>query len=85
MLYEQKLSGSIINWPNPLHKKTAVIAIPPDVPAIKEILARNECTCKQGANCYEVVNKFGDAIELPYTATLQDWEEAAVQLKAHRG
>lgn len=85
MLYEQKLSGPVILWPNPAHKKIAVIAIPPQVDEIQQALTDNECTAKQGHNCYEVVNKYGDVIELPYGCSIEDWQLAAKQLKEHRG
>lgn len=85
MLYEQKITGPIIAWPNPAHRKTAAIAIPPQVPEILAALAENECTAKQGADCYEVVNKYGDAIELPYGCSVEDWQQASKQLKEYRG
>lgn len=85
MLYEQKLTGTVIPWPNAAHRKTAGIAIPPQVDEIAKALSDNECTAKQGNNCYEVVNKYGDAIELPYGCAIQEWVDAAKQLKDHRG
>lgn len=85
MLYEQKNTGPVILWPNPAHKRVSGIAIPPQVPEILAALAENECTAKQGADCYEVVNKHGDAIELPYGSSVVDWQQAAKQLKDHRG
>lgn len=81
MLYEQKLSGAVILWPGGKPKDKPA---PPAEPRILELLARCECTVIMGLNCYEIVNKHGDALELPFDgASFDEWVTAVEQVANH--
>lgn len=78
------LSGKVpVVWPGKKPPGRAEISCPPQVPEILAALAQNFCTCNRGDNCHEIINKKGDVIELPYSATVQDWIDAVRQLGSH--
>lgn len=80
MLYEQKLTGSVIMWPGGKPKDGPA---PPAQPEIVAMLAARECIVKMGFNCYEIVNKRGDALEFPYNGTLIEWHNAIEQVAGY--
>lgn len=59
------------------------VACPPHVPEILASLVQNYCTAQLGDNCYVIVNKKGDAIELLYGVPVQDWLDAIRQLGSY--
>lgn len=90
MIYEQKLSGSAILWP-PGKPKDRLEA--PVEPAILALLTHHECICLMahdgtpdeiGFNCYEIINKHGDALHLRFGALLSDWKAAIEQVAGYR-
>lgn len=76
MLYEQKLSGPVVNWPQ--RPKDAVQV--PAEPQIRQWLENYKCTCRVGHNCYEIVNEKGDALELPFGVAIGGWLIAIKQV-----
>lgn len=90
MILEQKLSGPSILWPRGKPKDAPA---PPVEPAIVELLRAHECTCimahdgtadEVGFNCYEIINKHGDALQLRFGASTADWRVAVLQVASHR-
>lgn len=74
-----------VRWPV---RPKDTIGIPTN-PRIQATLQKWECTAKvvtgeKGQGAYDVINKHGDAIELPFGAPEADWEDAAEQLAKHR-
>lgn len=67
-------------WPLGKPAGRTQIACPPDVAEIRAALTERECTCQRGDNCFEIINKKGDAIEIQYGAPLQDWLDAVRQV-----
>lgn len=70
-----------IRWPV---RPRDVVGLPQN-PRIVAALAKWKCTAKVIHNGYDVINEFGDAIELPFGATEEDWESAAEVVSKHRG
>lgn len=56
----------------------------PQNPRIVAALAKWECTSRVIHNGYDVINKFGDAIEIPFGSTEETWEEAAETVGRYR-
>lgn len=71
-----------IFWPGGRRPKDAV-GIPEQLRIIAA-LARWKCTAKVIHNAYDIVNEHGDAIEIPFGASIEDWETAAEQVSKHR-
>jgi hypothetical protein len=59
------------------------IAAIPNSPEIISLLTQNYCTSVKGDNCYEVVNKKGDVIQLPFGSALEDWTAAVHQVASY--
>lgn len=80
MLYEQKMSGPVINWPvRPKDRPD-----PSTNPEIGVHMRKWECTAVFAMDHYELINKHGDAIEMSVTAPASDWAEACKQLGEFR-
>lgn len=71
-----------IHWPGGRPKDQVGV---PTNPRILVALAKWKCTARVIHNGYDVINQFGDAIELPFAASIEDWEQAAEQVGKHRG
>lgn len=72
---------SNVAWPA---RPRDAVGIPQNIRIIAA-LEKWKCTAKVIHNGYDVINEFGDAIELPFGATEEDWESAAEVVSKHRG
>lgn len=81
MLYEQRMTGPVINWPR---GKPPDRPNPGTNPEIAAVLTKWECRIEWASTHYELINKHGDAIEMSVTAGLGDWTDACQQLGQHR-
>lgn len=81
MLYEQRMTGSVINWPGGKPKDRPN---PGTNPEIATHLQKWDCRIEWASDHYELINKHGDAIEMSVTAGLGDWADAIEQLGRHR-
>lgn len=70
-----------INWPAGRPKDTVGV---PQNPRIVEALKRWECTARVIHNAYDVINKYGDAIEIPFGASEELWEQACETVSKYR-
>lgn len=73
MIFEDRARGTRINWPGA--KPPDEVQLPTE-PAIVRLLEEHKCTVKLTHNAFELVNDRGDAMDIPYSATLAEWEEA---------
>jgi hypothetical protein len=55
------------------------VAIPTE-PAIVEIAAKNLCVLGLGVQCFTLTNVYGIEVDVPYGATVAEWEAAARKL-----
>lgn len=55
------------------------VAVPTD-PVIVEIATRNLCHLGLGVQCFTLTNVYGKERDVPYNATIQDWERIAGEL-----
>lgn len=55
------------------------VAIPTD-PAIVDIAVKALCHLGLGINCFTLTNVYGIEIEIPYGASVEQWQNAANQL-----
>lgn len=72
-----------IFWPGGRRPKDAVGI--PEQPRIVEALAKWKCTAKVAHNVYDVINEYGDATEIPFGASIEEWEAAAEYMGKYRG
>jgi len=70
-----------VHWPK---RPKDAVGIPQN-PRILAALEKYKCTAKVTHNAYDVINQYGDAVEIPFAATEADWEEAAELVGKHRG
>jgi hypothetical protein len=52
----------------------------PESLEIVDLLKRCLCTVKLGYNCYVVTNVYGDERDVPYGATLDEWQSTCEDL-----
>lgn len=81
MLYEQKMTGQIINWPR---GKPPDRPNPGTNPEIAVHLKKWDCRVEWASDHYELINKHGDAIEMPVTSTVPEFAAACEQLGKYR-
>lgn len=76
MLFEEsRLTGSAINWPG--GKPRDRVAVPDHaVPLLEAAKLRAQV----GVNVYEIINERGDALQLPFGCTHEEWAAAIAQL-----
>lgn len=72
-----------ISWHGTKPPGRAGIACPPEEPDIRAALTQNYLTCRIAQDGYEIINKKGDTIELPFSSPIADWIAAATQLGAY--
>lgn len=77
MLFERSRStGSLINWPGGKPRDR------PDIPDhAVPLLKAAGLTARMGDNVYEIVDSYGNALQLPFGCALGDWAVAIDQLK----
>lgn len=56
----------------------------PQNPRIQTALTKWKCTAKVIHNGYDVINSHGDAIEIPFGASEETWEQAAETVGTYR-
>ena len=70
-----------VRWP--VRPKDAV-GIPQN-PRILAALEKWKCTARVIHNAYDVINEHGDAVEIPFGSSEEEWEQAAEYVSKHRG
>lgn len=80
VIFETKMTGTVINWPGGKPKDRPD---PGTNPEISVHLKKWDCRIEWASDHYELINKHGDAIEMPVTATIPEWAEACEQLGRH--
>jgi hypothetical protein len=70
-----------IRWPMRPRDSVGV----PQNPRILAALAKFNCTAKVVHNAYDVINERGDATEIPFGASEQEWEAAAEYMSNYHG
>ena len=51
---------------------------------IQAALTKWKCTARVTHNAYDIVNEHGDAIDVPFGASVEQWEAAAEAVGAYR-
>lgn len=71
------------SWPLGKPHGRNTIAPTPDSPEIRALLEQNYCSSVVVGSHYEVINKRGDAVELPFGTSFEDWRGAVHALVAY--
>lgn len=76
------LSGAVSQGPKTVVRAAKDPVSPPTEPVIVSILESTLCQCKVGDNCFVVWNPYHEERDVPYDATVAEWNQICTELLA---